>query len=75
MPFLLVEIKRGQLPTFDRRVIDTVNVVVLVAFAVDYFVELALAPDRRGIRPPRVDVSADCGDPSAGNRTPGYRAL
>ena len=47
LPFLLVEIKREQLPSFDRRVIDTVNVVVLVAFAVDYFVELALASDRR----------------------------
>ena len=47
LPFLLVEIKREQLPSFDRRVIDTVNLVVLVAFAVDYFVELALASDRR----------------------------
>ena len=47
LPFLLVEIKREELPSFDRRVIDTVNVVVLIAFAVDYFVELALASDRR----------------------------
>jgi voltage-gated potassium channel len=47
LPFLLVEIKREELPTIDRRLIDTVNVVVLVAFAVDYFVELALASNRR----------------------------
>jgi voltage-gated potassium channel len=47
LPFLLVEIMREELPSFDRRVIDTVNVVVLIAFAVDYFVELALAADRR----------------------------
>src|SRR5262245_56830994 len=47
LPFLLVEIKREQLPPVDRRLIDKVNVVVLIAFAVDYFVELALPSNRR----------------------------
>jgi voltage-gated potassium channel len=47
LPFLLVEIKREELPSLDRRLIDTVNVVVLIAFAVDYVVELALASNRR----------------------------
>ena len=47
LPFLLVEIKREELPTGDRLLVDSVNIVVLVAFAVDYVVELALASDRR----------------------------
>jgi voltage-gated potassium channel len=47
VPFLLVEIKREQLPILDRRLIDAVNVIVLIAFAVDYIVELALASNRR----------------------------
>ena len=37
----------SDLPYSDRLLIDVVNVVVLVAFAVDYLVELRLARDRR----------------------------
>ena len=47
LPFLLVEIKREELPPGDRFLIDAVNVIVLVAFAADYVIELALASDRR----------------------------
>jgi voltage-gated potassium channel len=47
LPFLLVEIKREELPSIDRRLVDVVNVVVLVAFTVDYVVELTLAANRR----------------------------
>ena len=47
LPFLLLEIKRDELQPVDRWLIDAINVVVLVAFAVDYLVELTLASDRR----------------------------
>ncbi len=47
LPFLMLELGRGDLPYSDRLLIDVVNVVVLVAFAVDYIVELRLAQDRR----------------------------
>ena len=47
LPFLLVEIKREELPPADRWLIDAVNVTVLIAFAVDYVVELSLASGRR----------------------------
>ena len=47
LPILLLELERSQLPPVDRLLIDIVNVVVLVAFAVDYVVELRLASDRR----------------------------
>lgn len=47
LPFLLLEIERNELPSSDRWLIDAVNVVVLVAFAIDYVVELVLASDRR----------------------------
>ena len=47
LPFLLLEIKRDELPWSDRWLIDVVNVAVLIAFAVDYVVELTLASDRR----------------------------
>src|SRR5215204_1927530 len=47
LPVLLVEIKREELPPSDRWFIDVVNVVVLIAFAADYLVELSLASDRR----------------------------
>ena len=47
MPFLLLEIRRDEIPRTDVRLIDIVNVVVLVAFALDYVVELALARNRR----------------------------
>jgi voltage-gated potassium channel len=46
LPILLLELERDELPRGDRVLIDTVNVVVLVAFAVDYFVEVALARRR-----------------------------
>jgi voltage-gated potassium channel len=47
LPLLLLELKRGDLPWADRMLLDAVNIVVLVAFAVDYVVELALARERR----------------------------
>ena len=47
LPFLLIEIKREELPPGDRFLIDAINVIVLIAFAADYAIELALASDRR----------------------------
>jgi voltage-gated potassium channel len=47
LPVLLLEVGRARLPRWDRFFIDAVNVAVLVAFAVDYVVELAVARDRR----------------------------
>ena len=47
LPVLLLEVDRQQLPYWDRMLIDTVNLVVLVAFAVDYLVEFRLASNRR----------------------------
>jgi hypothetical protein len=46
LPLLLLEIGREKLAEQDRVFLDVVNVVVLVAFAIDYFVELALARSR-----------------------------
>lgn len=46
LPVLLLEVARNDLPLWDRRFLDAVNVLVLVAFAVDYFVELRLAAHR-----------------------------
>jgi voltage-gated potassium channel len=46
LPFLLLELARDVLPRGDRALIDGVNVVVLLAFAVDYLVELTLARQR-----------------------------
>jgi voltage-gated potassium channel len=46
LPLLLVETQRSDLPSGDRLLIDVVNIVVLVAFAADYIVELALARKR-----------------------------
>jgi hypothetical protein len=46
LPFLLLDVGRGDLPRQDQVSIDTVNRLVLVAFAVDYVVELGLASDR-----------------------------
>lgn len=48
LPILLLEVARSDLGRADRVFLDVTNVVVLVAFAVDYLVELALA--RRRIR-------------------------
>lgn len=47
LPLLLVELARSELTTGDQRLLDVVNWVVLVAFAVDYGVEFVLASDRR----------------------------
>jgi voltage-gated potassium channel len=47
LPVLLLELGRDRLPRWDRLFIDSVNVIVLIAFAVDYLVELAVAGNRR----------------------------
>lgn len=47
LPVLLLEIDKGTLQESDQRFIDAVNWLVLVAFATDYLVELALATQRR----------------------------
>lgn len=47
LPILLLEVARSDLPRPDRLLLDAMNVVVLVAFAVDYLVELRLAGNRR----------------------------
>lgn len=47
LPLLLLELKRDQLAHADRVFVDIVNVVVLVAFAADYAVELSLCRHRR----------------------------
>jgi hypothetical protein len=46
LPLLLLEVDRHRLTYGDRVLLDVVNVAVLVAFAVDYVVELALASPR-----------------------------
>jgi voltage-gated potassium channel len=47
LPLLLLEFVRHELPHADVVFIDVVNVLVLVAFALDYVVELSLASNRR----------------------------
>lgn len=47
LPLLLLELERTTLTRADRVFIDAVNVVVLLVFAIDYLVELALARNRR----------------------------
>jgi voltage-gated potassium channel len=47
LPLLVLELTQSDLPRHDEVFLYLVNVVVLVAFAVDYFVELRLATDRR----------------------------
>src|SRR5688572_26878731 len=47
LPLLLLELDRNDMTHSDRVFLDVVNVVVLVAFALDYLVELALASNRR----------------------------
>ncbi|MGD9797314.1 MAG: hypothetical protein AB7H43_13840 [Acidimicrobiia bacterium] len=42
LPLLVLETTRSALTSGDRLFLDIVNVVVLVAFAVDYLVELTL---------------------------------
>jgi voltage-gated potassium channel len=46
LPLLLLELERSDLTRADRLFLDITNVVVLVVFAADYVVELALASDR-----------------------------
>lgn len=48
LPLLLLEVKRADLARSDQLFLDVVNIAVLVAFAVDYPVELLLAR-RRGL--------------------------
>jgi voltage-gated potassium channel len=51
LPLLLLEVSRSDLVRGDRLFLDVVNVVVLVAFAVDYVVELVMArPRHRYVR-------------------------
>lgn len=47
LPLLALELKRNDLPYGDRVFLDVVNIVVLVAFAIDYFVELAIVGAKR----------------------------
>jgi voltage-gated potassium channel len=47
LPVLLLEVERHRLPHGDRAFIDGANIVVLVAFAVDYVAELAVVSNRR----------------------------
>lgn len=47
LPVLLLELERSNLAQADRVLMDLVNVVVFVAFAIDYVVELRLASRRR----------------------------
>jgi voltage-gated potassium channel len=47
LPLLLLELERHKLTYADRIFLDVVNVALLVAFAVDYIVELALASPRK----------------------------
>jgi voltage-gated potassium channel len=47
LPLLLLEVARDELGHGDRVFLDVVNIVVLVAFAVDYIVELIVARPRR----------------------------
>lgn len=47
LPFLLLEVRRSEIPRTDALLVDIVNITVLVAFAVDYVVELAFVHDRR----------------------------
>lgn len=51
LPLLLLELDRNDLTGSDRLFLDIVNIIVLVAFAVDYVTELLLArPKRRYVR-------------------------
>jgi voltage-gated potassium channel len=47
LPILALELMRDQLIRLDRDFLDAMNIAVLIAFAVDYFVELALAQHRK----------------------------
>jgi voltage-gated potassium channel len=47
LPILILEVGLHDLPTSDRVFVNAINVIVLIAFAVDYAVELRLASNRR----------------------------
>lgn len=47
LPLLLLELVRHELPYSDRIFLDTINLVVLFVFAVDYLVKFVLATNRR----------------------------
>jgi voltage-gated potassium channel len=47
LPILALELMRDDLVELDRTFLDVMNLVVLVAFAVDYLVELSLVENRR----------------------------
>ncbi|HEX5588597.1 MAG TPA: potassium channel family protein [Acidimicrobiia bacterium] len=47
LPLLLLELIRDDLIVLDREFLDIANLVVLVAFATDYFVELLVCANRR----------------------------
>lgn len=47
LPMLLLEADRDSLQHSDQLVVDVVNLIVLIAFVVDYVVELSLASRRR----------------------------
>jgi len=47
LPFLLLEIERSQLVRTDRVLLDVINVLVLVCFALDYAIGFALTTSRR----------------------------
>jgi len=47
LPLLALEFDRSALPPSDRTFLDVLNIVVLVAFATDYLVELSLCARRR----------------------------
>jgi voltage-gated potassium channel len=46
LPLLLLDLRRTELTYADRVFIDVVNVLILVAFAIDYLVELLVARNR-----------------------------
>ena len=47
LPLLLLEVARHDLPRSNVVFLDVVNIAVLVGVALDYFVELTLASNRR----------------------------
>jgi voltage-gated potassium channel len=48
LPILLLEVVSERLSTADQNFITTVNVIVFLAFAVDYLVELSITKNRTG---------------------------
>lgn len=47
LPLLVLEFRRDELTVADQRLLDIVNIIVLVAFGADYFVGLILTDDKR----------------------------